>query len=473
MRMTLCVPAALCGLVALGCAGGSTTPVAPSDTAPRIPQASLGNARTAGPNVEMPLGLYRITIDPVNVSATIEPKQVRSAAGAGEDVYDLCASDFFPSPAAKIRKISIVGSSHINVSYGIQHPFAAPTNLDGPATASNRADLGISGMCLFLIDGDSAGTNGLTSSSFFTVGSVPTGGSTLVSELVTNPHGYYTPGDQLSLSGYTCDTFPYRSLVDETDPDCRTVSATGAAIANPQGSAGNYDSVTGWQRSNIGTSNAGWTGMSVLHQGQTASGELDLDLAALDAMAAAGGSLSLDMAIIATYNDPRGGATAADKKKNRLPGATPDITKFHYDMPNGNDPVERGRVETLGFSSAAGTGDVTVHVTDYSGQLSAMASSPTGTITMCAPGVFGDSSTVVDFTSTGPVTGTGSPEDPYTQTGTVTFPPGTPPGVYELNVRVQGEFADGTPPDTLDCNLAPAVPRNNVPVREFVTLIAL
>ncbi|HYE77164.1 MAG TPA: hypothetical protein VEI97_04185, partial [bacterium] len=169
--------------------------------------------------------------------------------------------------------------------------------------------------------------------------------------LVANADGYSQPAGLLSNTGTSTNTFPFKLLVDEAlDP--RTGTASGTPISNGGQAVGNYDvAIGGWQQANIGPSHDGWTGYGVLHQGQTASNTLRLNLAALSA-----GPVTLRTAIIANYNDPRGGANGREKRANRLPKSPADVFAFTYRMPHGATDVEA--VEFLGESGGFVTNQV-------------------------------------------------------------------------------------------------------------------
>lgn len=437
MRSILGWLVATSAMAALGCAGTAGAPTAPIDTIPNGTQAALGEAISTGRGTEMPLALYTIKLDTAGMTASVEPKQVRSMAAAGSDVYNLCVSDFFPSPPIKITNIEITGSS-LSLSYDVTHPFAAPTNLAGPASAGNRADLGISGSCVFLTDAGLPPAAPSASTFTFAGGDV-----VMNADIVTNPHGYCQPDDVLDLTGFTCNSFPYRVLVDETDTECRTVTATGAAITTTS-NVGNYNAAAGgWQASNIGASNAAWSGYGVLHQGQTASSVVDLDLQGIQDYVTAEGAFSLDMALLATYNDPRGGTTAADKKRNRLPSATGDVTAFFYDMPHGATAMERVTMPDQTWDLLAGP-PATASLSCVTWDAAA-----TCTVTMSCDAMFGQP---ITFTTS--PTGSGTPSDPlaWTEDIAAAVLPACPAGEYDVCVKIESTSASSFV--LLDCSLA-------------------
>ncbi|HYE77610.1 MAG TPA: PKD domain-containing protein, partial [bacterium] len=333
-------------LLALGCSGGGSAPTAPAggDGNPTpLPSglsslspgtAALGGTVARPGGSESAMAIFQVEVDTDALSATAHLKEVRTAQET-DDIYLLDISAFTTPTTFSVSSIAADATS-VTVNYTITHPFKAPSNLDGPATAANRADLGISGRVLFLNDVPSA-----TGNTYFQ------GDGDIIanSTLMLSPDGYYTPAGLLDTTGFTANTFPYNVLVDET-ADPRTSSATGAPISNGGSDRGNYDPSTGWQRSNIGPNNDGWTGFGVQHQGQAASNAFVVDRNEL-----ATSTFSLDVAIIAKYEDPRGGTTGTQKKANRLPANPADVARFVYREPHGALDVERVRFvsESGGF----------------------------------------------------------------------------------------------------------------------------
>lgn len=102
-------------------------------------------------------GRYTIAIDPATLSGTVALVSDH-AAQANDDVYDLSISNFLRRDSLKILGISRSATT-LDITYQVTHPFAAPTNLAGPATAANRADLGVAGRVCFLMDVPSASGN--------------------------------------------------------------------------------------------------------------------------------------------------------------------------------------------------------------------------------------------------------------------------------------------------------------------------
>jgi len=148
--------------------------------------------------------------------------------------------------------------------------------------------------------------------------------------LIDNADAYWSPEELLTLTT-AANLFPYQTMIDESGPDgSRDVQSNGG---NPTGNFG----TDGWTRSEFGAGNADWTGFGVLHQGQASTRTLQLDRATLEA----GNTFTLDVAVVAKYNDPRGGLSGVEKRGNRLPPASPDAQKFAYRMPHGALDVER------------------------------------------------------------------------------------------------------------------------------------
>jgi len=328
MRNTTWWVAGLLALSALGCAGGSaptSTPTSNFDSSP-IPSAAsigeLGSLYQQGDLVQGAVAVYTLNVDPSTLSATSHLKAVRSAQ-ANDDLYFLPIDGFFNSKSFAVTSVSATVNT-IDVSYAVTHPFPAPNNPTGASNGStNRSDLGVAGMVLILADAPAIGNT------YFTDRVANTA-------LVTNADAYFSPGGMISTTGLTANTFPYKQLVDESGS---TGSRVG--ISNGGNPSGNFGT-DGWTRAEYGTGNKGWTGMGVLHGGQSSTSTISLDKAALT------GGFSLDIAVLAKYNDPRGGTTGAQKRGNRLPPATADATKFAYRGPH--CALDVSKIEFVGES---------------------------------------------------------------------------------------------------------------------------
>ncbi|HYE77682.1 MAG TPA: hypothetical protein VEI97_06830, partial [bacterium] len=339
--------ASLLGLTA--CGGGSTgDPTAPPPAdLPQSPAANeplpvpptvsgrpqLGGVAANGDLLASALAVYTIEIDPGTLSATARLKETRQGA-ANDDLYLLSIGTFLKPDSFTITRVSSDGTT-LDVGYEVKHPFPAPSDPTGtPNGSTNRADLGIAGMVLFTVD-----VPGATGNTYFDEGSSQVIANT---QLVTNPDAYYRPAGLLT-TGSVANTFPYKLLVDET-ADPRTSGASGAPLSNGGDVTGNFGT-DGWTRAEFGSTNDGWTGYGFLHQGQVAGNTISLDRATL----VAAGSMRLDAAIIAKYQDPRGGANGPERKANRLPPATPDHRLFAY---RGNHAALD--VERIAFAGESG-----------------------------------------------------------------------------------------------------------------------
>ncbi|HYE76403.1 MAG TPA: hypothetical protein VEI97_00325 [bacterium] len=310
----------------------------------------VGAAAEGGPTVEALQAVYTLDLDPTQLSAAISPEPIRVPA-ENDDLYDLSVGRFF-RPAHLTADAVRWDGEDLVVSYTVRHPFAAPADLNGPVSATNRADLGFAGRLVFLAD-----VPGVEGHRFFDESAA--GRDQVVAEtgLIRNPDGYVQPAGLLDLAGFTANTFPYKLVVDERDG--------GNRVGHPNGGSprGNHLADIGWQRVNIGADRDHWTGYGVLHQGQAATGEWRLNSAAL-----AGGPVCYRLALLARYNDPRGGATPAERRGNRLPPPGPDPTRFLYRMPHGALDVQRIAFlgETGGFvAGQASSSPLHFHVEDW------------------------------------------------------------------------------------------------------------
>jgi len=360
-------------------------------------QAHFGGIASHEGSLEGAMSLARMTIDPSTLSASFESTAPRYAQQT-DDQYELDTTIYF-SPA-DIRITGVTGTAEtIDLAYAISHPFAAPTNLAGPATASNRADLGITGRVLFLID-----TPTIIGSSYF----AGTDDVTVNTSLIANAAGYYKPNGLLDTTGLLANTFPYQPLVDEVLFE-RTVTATGQAL--PIASmAGNYTIPAGWKESNIAPSNAGWRGFGWLHQGQTIPGIVSLSRDAIS------GPVSFDVAIIAKYTDPRSGTTSAQKRANRLPIAPSSNHNLFYRANHGALDLERLTYldEGGGFlSNTISASELRFYIVDWDAIAPETAMADLGSdisdfavaqgasgppsLAVCIPGVLGDATAVANI----------------------------------------------------------------------------
>jgi len=381
-------------LTALGCSGGGSSPLAPAaPTAGSTPNpvatlsasGSLGSPMIQGDITTSALAIYTLQIDPATLQATSSLKETRSGQ-ANDDIYMLSIDSFLTASSFGVVGISGTATT-LDVEYQVTHPFPAPSNPTGtPNGSTNRADLGIAGMVLFLADVPSA-----TGNTYFTDKVANTA-------LIANADAYYAPGGLLSVTG-NANTFPYRLLVDELADSRKDISNSGNVT-------GNFGA-DGWTRSEFGPTNDGWTGYGVLHQGQTSVGTMSLDL---DELAL---GFSLDVGIIAKYNDPRGGTTGAQKKANRLPPAAADATLFAYRMPHG--ALDASTIafegESGGFSpNTISASTLSFHIDDFDATATetsaadlsadlafdtvAVGESGAPTLEVCIPGVLGDATFV-------------------------------------------------------------------------------
>ncbi|HYE77696.1 MAG TPA: hypothetical protein VEI97_06900, partial [bacterium] len=282
----------------------SGTTVNPRPSMPVGATAGLGAMVLRGDTAQSAAALYRMTIDAAALTADVTLAQVRRGQ-ATDDLYLLSIDGFLTPGALRVTEVGTDGST-LSITYELTHPFPGPTDPTGtPNATTNRADLGVSGIVLFLTDvGDPAGDT------YF-------GDRVAETTVITDPDGYYAPG-ALITAGTTANTFPYKRIVNEEGEGNRV------GIPNGGDPTGNFGA-DGWTRAELGSNNNGWTGYSAWHQGQTVQGGVALSLAAFT-----GGSFVLDFAVICRYQDPRGGSSAVQKKANRLPPATPDPTKFAY-----------------------------------------------------------------------------------------------------------------------------------------------
>ncbi|MEO7993308.1 MAG: hypothetical protein ABI743_02830 [bacterium] len=462
MRPVMLVLPCLAG-AALACGGGNTvlpTPAADPGAqamatavdgpAPQS-RAAWGGLPFNSATGESTLGLLRLTIDPATLSATVADAALRSAQQT-DDQYQLDIAKFLAPADFTITGVEGTADT-LDIHYTVRHPFAAASQLDFPATAVNREDLSIAGRVLFMADVPTP-----LGHTFFT------GTDQVVANtaLCGNPDGYYKPAGLVNTTGFNANTFPFKALVDET-LDART-TRKGTLLSNNLDMAGNYLSVTGWDRSNISTTNDGWTGYGILHQGQAASNTLSIRRSALGDSA-----FSLDVVVLAKYTDPRGGLNSFQKRANRLPPQLADIHKFVYREPHGALDLEK--IEFLGatgdyWANVVSASVLQFHLVDWDAR--ALESSLTNlaeddnimrvpqgasgapTLSVCIPGVLGNDTVVVPMGGAAltdddamwggdTIPDTGKPRDPlyYQASLTKLVLAGQTAGTYTGMVRVE------------------------------------
>lgn len=355
MRLSSWALAALATTL-IGCSGGGKGPASP---AVHIPDAvDLESSALPGGDA-MPglagtsvLGGYTWRVDPSANQATVEGWR---AGTQTDDIYHLSVDAFFQARNLRITGISRTATT-LDISYEVSHPFNGPVNPTAPATAANRADLGIAARMLFLLDIPAAADP--ADYTYF-------GGEAIANtRLIGNADGFYQPRGLLTnTGGLSTNTFPYKLLVDEA----AGAEGNRVGIGNGGAGIGNYRPTEGgWQLGTLSFSgqNNGWTGYDVLHQGQAASSVVSLNLAEIGAS-----GFSFDTAVVAKYLDPRGGTTSTQKRANRLPANPFDVTKFVYRMPLG--ALDCSLVRSLGESgglvanSPTSTTTVRFHVRDF------------------------------------------------------------------------------------------------------------
>ncbi|MEO7994031.1 MAG: hypothetical protein ABI743_06495, partial [bacterium] len=307
-------------IAAIGCSGGgATTPAGSLDNGVNLPNpvgtsgsngsVEIGQALQQSDITQSALAIYTVNVDSQTLSATAALKQLRHGAD-NDDLYLLGIDSFLKPTSFTITGVTSDVDS-IDLGWQFAHPFPAPSDPAGtPNGSTNRADLGVAAALLFLNDVPAAAGN-----TYFTDRIANT-------DLVLNADCYYSPGGLISTTGLIANTFALQMVANEAT-DNRNVSNGGSVT-------GNFGA-DGWTRTELGTNKDGWTGYGIIHQGQKTTGTVAISRSALLTS-----GFTFDVAVIAKYNDPRGGANAAAKKANRLPPAAADTTKFAYRMPHGS-----------------------------------------------------------------------------------------------------------------------------------------
>lgn len=292
----------------------------PAPTQPATPSAGEWAGRLAvnsNGQLEGIPGGWTLSLDASTLTAEAVPW--RSTSNFQGLLFDLDITNFITPATLRVSGLSVLDTGDFRLDYRITHPYAAP-NFAAPVSGKNRADLGLTGRLLFLMD---VPTAQVPERSFF-------GGTRIANtDTILNANHYVDPGDLLvrNTGLFNADVFPTRLIADEA-----LNGGQGNRIAVPNGGNphGNYNAANGgWQRSNIGPANRGWTGFDVLHQGQSAANHI---IISQDALAA--GSFSFDAAMLIKYTSPMGVPYTANPQA-RFPQDPFDTGIFAYRYPAG------------------------------------------------------------------------------------------------------------------------------------------
>lgn len=260
---------------------------------------------TAAVTASERLPIFQIEFDPATLDSSVTPLPTRGSQAQPPQglTYDLDIEQFLNGDSFDLTGITVDDDGDFVFGFRHSHPFPAPDYSFAPS-GKNRADLGYTGRLLILADRDTQAFFGNT--------------IRLDTTLVKAPDGYVQPGDLLFGTGLNNNTFPFMLLVDEAADNREGISNQG------QNSGNFLDGPAGWQQSNAGATNDGWTGFDFIHGGQSITNSFTLYASELGA-----GQISFAAAFLIKYTDPRGVGGAS----MRLPLATPDPLLFGYRLP--------------------------------------------------------------------------------------------------------------------------------------------
>lgn len=283
------------------------------------------------------IGAVELHVDSLAMSAEVLPTRALSTQG---DVYELSVRPFFKPKDIRVRKVERSGAGQtLRVTVAFYHPFAAPDDLNPPATASKRIDLHIFDVtALLAVEG---------TDTFFS-GTITTNAA-----LLRNADGYRDPGqtfDRTTLGIAGANIFPYRLVAQDINP------------LNPLGNYSPFNN--GWTDLSLLVP----TGFDVFPQGGSAEVTFDLELTGQT-------SVSLPLVTLAKYMDPR---ATPDPKTKRLP-LPGDPTSLRYFLPEAAGDVQRIQASvngSLAGNSSAEQVTIDLEVLDWDHDASVAAPFP-------------------------------------------------------------------------------------------------
>ncbi|HYE76367.1 MAG TPA: hypothetical protein VEI97_00140, partial [bacterium] len=298
---------------------GATNPFAPAPTL-ATPTGELTAPRAGFATGT--LGTFRLEVDPDLTGRIVFPRTGQTQG----DRYLLGIDQFFGPGKINVESITRGPDGTVDVTIAFTHPFPRPADLIGPPTATKRLDLHVFNVWAgILVQG---------TENYFS-GTVTTN-----TRALRNPDTYRETGQLVNLpAGVTADAFPGKWVADQS-------------AANTDPAQDNYDPAdNGW----VGAELQDPRGYGVFPQGATVPVTFQFD------PEGNGGSISVDMAILADYQDPR--ATPAPKN-NRLPDPL-DPTKLRYILPFGAGDLQSIQTSITGdLPATGGTETVTVDIVD-------------------------------------------------------------------------------------------------------------
>ncbi|MEO7994266.1 MAG: hypothetical protein ABI743_07690 [bacterium] len=301
-----------CLATLMGC-GGSAQSSSLSVTVP--PPSPALAASHQGDSAIACIGTWDLAIDPNNLTATITPS--RHGLGIQGKLYDLDISAFLRSGLIGVDSVEGSDDSQLQLNYRVTHPFAAP-KIGSPISATNRADLSVTGAVVFLPP----------TGVFDPFVSDPSTGASVPVYPILNADTFIRTGDLtlVDMSTSIANTWPAKLIVDEAlGPDGNRIG-----VGNAGSARGNYQAATGgWTVNDLGASGDHWTGFDVLHAGQSATNSVIIDRRYFQ-----NNTPPIQIAVMIKYTDPRG-VPYGQNQQVRMPQDPADATVFAYREPNG------------------------------------------------------------------------------------------------------------------------------------------
>ncbi|MEO7993467.1 MAG: cytochrome c peroxidase [bacterium] len=324
-HLLLGLPAVMISTLLAACGSSSHEPTAIDSDTPTGPIATAAIADGSQQTEALGVWWLHRDFDQPDRSSLTQARTGESQGG----LYDLSIRPFMTPQSLELVSTQVNPDHTTRYQIRFTHPVPMPADLIRPATKDKRADL-------FLFDVNAVLV--LPGDDTFFSGTVRTNTNALL-----NADGYRMLGPLVDLAtlGITngTNTFPFQLFTNADH------------AGNP---AGNYDAVSGWIDSEVQAP----TGYDVIPQGGSAT---------ISALVNDQISGSIAVVLVAKYQDPRNGATTAEKRQNRLPDPT-NPSLLRYFLPEACGDLQQITAATFGSLTDKDSGafvNVTAQILDW------------------------------------------------------------------------------------------------------------